>query len=273
MSDLNIGLVLSGGGARCFAQLGVLRALEERRLRPVAVAACSTAAILGALVARGYPADDILRRVRDLDWKRLIHLDFGRGVLDSEGIARWLEGQVPATFEELSLPYAVVAVDIQRGELLEFSSGPLLPPVLGSNAFPGLFNPVEYQGRFLMDGGILNEIPVDVVRRLTGEKVVAVDVTTTPGRHVDLGHPDNLWGLLTGALRHEPPLALELVRQAYIITRQFVNDSRYEAHPPDLIIRPELDGDIRTEDFGKLEEAAERGYDAANKALDGWPGG
>lgn len=269
MQNIDIGLVLSGGGARCFAQLGVLRAMEERGVRPVAVAACSTAAVLGALVAHGYASEDILQRLRALDGKKLVRLEFGRGLMKSDGIAHWLEEQVPATFEELALPFAVVAVDIQRGELLEFRSGPLMPAVLGSNAFPGLFHPVEHDGRFLMDGGILNEVPVDLIRTLTDRKVIAVDVTTSPDQPPDLERTDrSLWKALTSPLNSGPPLALELMRQAYVITRQSVIDARYAAHPPDLIIRPELGDQVRTEDFDKLDEAVQRGYERACEVLD-----
>jgi hypothetical protein len=96
-----------------------------------------------------------------------------------------LKKHAPETFEELAIPLAVPAVDIQSAEMLVLKSGPLIPAVSASNAFPGLFTPVEHLGRQLMDGGILNNVPVDLIRTMTTAPVVVVDVRPSPKEKIE----------------------------------------------------------------------------------------
>src|SRR5690606_25683051 len=98
------------------------------------------------------------------------------GLFGHDGIRALLHEFAAGTFEELAIPLAVPAVDIEQAELLVFSRGPLTEPVCASNAFPGIFTPVKYQGRQLMDGGIINNFPVDLIRTLTVSPVLAIDV-------------------------------------------------------------------------------------------------
>jgi predicted acylesterase/phospholipase RssA len=109
----NIGLVLGGGGARCFSQVGVLRAFEEAQVRPEAIAACSTAAIIGALYAAGYDTNRIYEVANATNFRKLLTFSSGSGLISHRGVAELLAEHLPETFEELKVPLAVVAVDIR----------------------------------------------------------------------------------------------------------------------------------------------------------------
>ena len=266
---MDIGLVLSGGGARCIAQLGALLAFEERDLHPVAISACSSAALLGALLASGKPPRGVAELAREVKWSELVSVQFGAGLLSSDGLGEWLAQHVPSTFEELTIPFVVVAVDIQNGELCEFRSGPLVPAALASNAFPGVFHPVRFNDRDLMDGGILNVVPVDVIQSLTHAPVIVLDASSSPKRRIDLDRKAGAIDLITKAFRKEMPLPIDLMYKAYVITRGHIVDELYRRHPPELVIRPPLDeAGIHDADFGKFEQALDLGYQEACRVLD-----
>jgi NTE family protein len=123
-----IGLALSGGGARCYAHIGALAALEEEGLlRPCAIAANSSAAVLAALYAAGHDARAVEAIVRGIDFSDFLEPASGGGLIHDDPVEGVLERHAPETFEELAVPLAVPAVDIERGELLIYSSGPLRP--------------------------------------------------------------------------------------------------------------------------------------------------
>ncbi|AFZ69549.1 patatin-like phospholipase family protein [Deinococcus peraridilitoris] len=263
------GLVLSGGGARCFAQLGALRALEERGIHPSAIAACSSAAIIGALIAAGYDARTLYRLARRTDFGDMTAVQFGSGLLSSDQIGTWLARRVPEQFEQLRIPLALVAVDIQEGTLHTYRSGALIPAALASNAFPGVFEPVKHDNRTLMDGGILNVVPLDVIRELSSDPVIVVDVASTPARKVNLDRKTGLLAMITRTAHKEMPLPIELMYKAYVITRGAIVEDLYRQFPPDLTIRPPLDQHgIHDADFGSLDEAVDLGYNEANSVLD-----
>jgi NTE family protein len=264
-----IGLVLSGGGARCFAQIGVLRAVEEEGLRVAAIAANSSAAIIGALYAAGRSAEDLEAIIRDVDWTSFMDVDGATGLIGHRGVDTLLAEHAPATFEELRIPLAVPTVDIERAELLVYRSGPLGPPVCASNAFPGVFKPVEFEGRFLMDGGILDNFPVGIIRTLTRRPVLAIDVRPPARISLDLDKPtpDSLVGKIAALLGHGATTAIKVVTQAYSITQSRLVEVNCTLHPPDVWFRPGLADDLGVEAFSRLDEAIESGYRAAKDAI------
>lgn len=264
---MKIGLVLSGGGARCLAQIGVLRALEQHQIEVAAIAANSSAAILGALYAACPDADRLYDTVKNIDYASFLDPGGGGGLIGHAGVKELLQAHVPATFEELSIPLAVPTVDIQSGEQLIFNSGPLVLPVCASNALPGLFVPVEYDGHFLMDGGILDNFPVDIIRSMTQVPVIAVDTTLSPSRQLELEHKPNLWERLTAPLSKGAPLTVDILMKAYNITQSRLIELVCAMHPPDYTIRPALGDDIKIQDFGRLDEAVDLGYQAAMQTI------
>ena len=270
---MDIGLVLSGGGARCFAQIGALAAFEDYGLKVGGLAANSSAAILGALYAAGLKPKKIFAIFKELDYSQFLDPNGVGGFLDHTGVERLLRPYVPKTFEELIMPYAVPTVDIQTAEQVVFTSGELIPVVCASNALPGLFVPVEHQGRFLMDGGILNNVPLDLIRPLVQGPAVVVDVRLSPTKRLALKQDSrSLWEKLTSSFSGSMPLTGEILMKAYTITQSRLIELHYAMHPPDLAVRPDLGDDFELQDFGRIDEGYDKGYQATMHALEhkGW---
>jgi len=267
---MKVGLVLGGGGARGLAHIGAMRALEEREHRPVAIAACSIGGIIGALIAAGH------------GWRHVMDLAssfpgdyFGiggkGGLLSTKGMEKALRNELPARFEDLEIPMKVTAVDVQAGKLVILEKGPLLPALRASSALPGILSPTRLGDRYLVDGGLLNNLPVDLVREMTDAPVVAVDVSVPPDVPLPLDEEDTWWRTLAHRIQEgQPFLTLEIFLKGFLIPQAALTEARLRQHPPDLLIRPDLSRKIRMQDFHRCEEAVEAGYRAAGTALEGW---
>ncbi|MDO7849693.1 patatin-like phospholipase family protein [Hymenobacter sp. M29] len=173
-----LGLALSGGGARGIAHLGVLAALDELQLPVARLAGVSSGAIAGVFYAAGFPPREILRLLQETNVVRLTRPAFSRhGLLHLDAVAQLLARHLGSTvnFEDLRRPLTLVATDLMAGESVYFSSGPLLLPLLASSAVPIVYRPVEYQGRQLVDGGLLNNLPVEPLLGHEGLRVVGVN--------------------------------------------------------------------------------------------------
>jgi NTE family protein len=190
-----LGIALGGGGAKGVAHVLMLEALEELSWQPYCIAGTSIGAIVGALYASGNSAkemrddlagasfsvdgsivDDIF--TKDLSrWWDILDLNFhGKGLLDvKDFLARLASKLKVPTFEELAVQLRIVAADFWQREPIVFESGPLLPAVHASMALPGVFQPVQIDGRVLIDGGVVNPVPFDVLPEAC-DVVVAVDV-------------------------------------------------------------------------------------------------
>lgn len=177
-----LSLALSGGGARGIAHIGVLAALDELRLPVARLAGVSSGAIVAALYAVGLPPREILQEIERASlFRLLVRPAFSwRGLLSTGGIAQELArllGGSEVRFEQLQKPLLVVATDLLAGIAVGFDTGLLLPPLLGTTAVPLLFKPVEYQRQLLVDGGILNLLPVEALLATAApnEKIVGVN--------------------------------------------------------------------------------------------------
>jgi NTE family protein len=164
----------------------VLAALDELGLPVGALAGVSSGAIAGAFYAAGFAPREILRLFMGVNVRRLARVAFSRYGLLQLGAVEQLFAQhlgADCTFDNLHLPLTLVATDLTAGASVYFSQGPLIPPLLASSAVPVLYRPVEYQGRQLVDGGLLNNLPVDALLG-QGWPVVAVNCipTNTGGR-------------------------------------------------------------------------------------------
>jgi NTE family protein len=266
----NIGLVLGGGGARGIAHLGVIKALDERGFVPEAIAGCSMGGIVGAMVCAGMPTKDIIKAFGKLETRDL--LDFGAmgGMIGGDGIEKKLIEYLPGTFEELELPLKVTAVDVQTGKLVIFGKGALVPALRATSSLPGILTPTRHQGRVFIDGGLLNNLPVDVIRTMTLEPVVAVDVASPPNRRLDFDHHQNIFEKVKKLARKEfRTLTIELFMKSFDIPAAMITDLRLSIDPPELLIRPKLDVNFGLEDIHRANEAYEVGYQAAVEALDG----
>ena len=306
-----VGLALGSGGARGWAHLGVLQALREKGIEVDVVAGTSMGAVIGAFFAAG--REDALREVAlNLDWKRLRQflwevslsrsgLTDGRRLLEETRKLLGFDG-----FGGLQRPFRAVATDLETGGEVVLDSGDLLQALRASISIPGLFSPVRIDSRLLVDGGLVNPVPVNVVRAMGAQRVLSVDVSQgiEPERKPPApaeGSPERPAGPLrlpkakseeesAGAMRvlesffevvdkkvrklkatwareePKPDMVEVLVRSVRIAEAQIAR-SRRQAEPPDLLIEPAV-GDIGTLDFQRAPEAIAAGHAAALRALE-----
>lgn len=190
-----IALVLGGGGAKGLAHLAVIKELNQVGIEFDMIVGCSAGSIVGALYADRLDAEGIwesffpVKRQSMLDiclWNSRFGLSQGKNIY--EILDRNLEAN---TFEELKIPFYVVATDLCTGELCTFGSGPLIPAILASCSIPIIFTPVQHCGRILVDGGVVDPIPVRVARDLGAQMIIAVDI----GGGLARDYPRNLLGV------------------------------------------------------------------------------
>lgn len=162
---MKIGLVLSGGGARGIAHLGIIKALQEMGIGFDQIAGTSAGAIAGALLAQGYTPDESLKIIESSSFVRHLRPAWNRmGLLRLDTIVDLYRKHIPHdSFEGLKIPLHVVAVDLNAGEQVVFEQGELIRPVLASCCLPGIFEPMLIHKRQFVDGGVLNNLPVDVI--------------------------------------------------------------------------------------------------------------
>ena len=263
-------LVLGGGGARGLAHVGAIRALEEARLRVRAVAACSMGGIVGAFLASGADAEAMEKVAREIRYESLLSFGELGGIVGGGGIGKLLAQHLPADFGDLDIPLLLTSVDVQKGELVVLNRGALVPALRATSALPGLLAPVEHDDRILVDGGLLNNLPVDLARTLGSVPVVAVDVAAPPDRELRFHDERGLWARLKGALQPQRALTVELFMKSFDVPQALVTQMRLAMAPPDLLIRPDLDREFGVEQFARLDEAFEAGYRSAKKALEAW---
>jgi len=260
-----VGLALGGGGVRGLGHIAVLELFERIGLRPAVLAGTSMGAIIAALYASGRDARAIrrivqartisrseswrrlLRKRRALaDWLRAMQPSFrGGGLLRTDRVLGILADEIRAeTFEELEIPLYVVATDFWSGESYVMHEGPLLSAIQASIAVPGVFAPVERDGRLLVDGGVTNLVPYDVLQPHC-DRVVAVHVGGTRGE----------------PSKRQPTLA-EAVLGAFDIAHATVLDLKRRLRPPDLLIPMGL-RDIPIFDFTRIHEVLRRSAEAS----------
>ena len=249
MSDPRIGLVLGGGGARGITHVPVIEALDELGLKPTAIAGTSIGAVYGAGRAAGLSGADLraatlesfanraaaLAKLWALRPKKLGDLltsGFGLGQIDPEKILTTFAGEaIRPRFEDLVIPLTVVATDFYGGRAAHLGSGDLRRAVAASMAIPTLFRPVVIDGRVLVDGGIVDPVPVGALP-VEVDAVVAVDIVSYP-------EPADGKAL---------PGALEAVFGSSQLMMQQIAAAGFERRPPDVLIRPPVNH-IRVLDF------------------------
>lgn len=160
---MSIGLVLSGGGARGISHLGVIKALQEAGIEPSIISGSSAGAILGAFIAYGYSPDEVLEIVTKTNLYRIIRPAMSwKGLLSIDNSEEIFKAYFPEnSFESLKIPLIVAATNVKRGKTKYFKKGELIRPLLASSCIPVLFHPLEIKGKTYIDGGVLNNMPVE----------------------------------------------------------------------------------------------------------------
>jgi NTE family protein len=244
-----LGLVLSGGGGRGGAHLGVLAVLRALRI-PIDVVVGTSVGALGVMYAAGLSLDTLDRFFRATQLRRIASSDPLRagliGPRKREALTVELLGE--RTFADLPIRCAVVTVDLASGREVVLDSGPLVPAMLATTALPGIFPPVLYGNAVLVDGGVVNNMPVDVAERLGAQRVIAVQLAEPLP-------PFHLKPSRQGVWRHlQSPQHLAVLSRAMAILRAQTSE-RLACHVPTLILRPELRGlsllDMAHPDIGR----------------------
>lgn len=278
-----IALVLAGGGARGGAHIGVLKVLQEQRVPIDIVVGTSAGSIVGAAYASGMPLEAIEREMKGLSTSVLFRdatrddlplrrkaddalnyigpevgigpdgLELPKGAVAGvalEAVLRRLTvRQRDSDFDKLPIRFRAVATDVATGEMVVLDHGSLSTAIRASMAIPAVVNPVEIDGRLLVDGGVSRNLPVDVARSLGAQVVIAVNIGTP------LLERREITSLLS--------VSDQLTR---ILTARNVNQSLKELGPDDVLITPDL-GTVTTADFDRLADAAAAGEAAARQAV------
>lgn len=263
-------LVLGGGGARGLAHIGVLRALHEAGLRVRAIAGCSMGGIVGAFHAAGHSPDEMEAVARGIRYESLLSFGELGGIVGGEGLASLLEEHLPERFDDLEVPMLLTTVDVQKGEQVVLNEGDLVPALRATSALPGLISPVRRGDRVLVDGGLLNNLPVDLARTMGNAPVVAVDVAAPPDRQLRFQDDRSFWDRLKDVMQPQRALTVELFMKSFDVPQALVTKMRLAISPPDLLIVPELERDFGVEQFGRIDEALEKGYEAGRAAFASW---
>ena len=173
----DIGMALSGGGAKGFAHLGALQALEEKGIRPDIIAGTSAGAVVGAFYACGFKPKEILKIFLEHDLRDFVSLTLPKeALLKYDGFRKFLEEKLPVKrFEELKIPFYAIATDFDKGECKVFTEGELVPKVMASCTIPIVFKPIMIDGVRYVDGGLFKNFPVTPIRDLC-RKVIGVNV-------------------------------------------------------------------------------------------------
>ena len=243
-----IGLALSGGAVLGAAHVGVLRALEEENIQIGWVAGSSAGAVIGALYAFGMPVDEIETMALNFSWLDVTHFVPSRlGLLTNSRLGRLLIDKLGnVKLEDAPIPFAVTAADIGSGEKLLLQQGNLARAVRASVCIPGVFRPIRWKGRMLVDGGMVEHLPIDSVRQLGAERVVGVDLQTRE----PYPNPRNMIDIFMNA--------------SWILVR---NTARAESDETQTIIKPKLTA-YSSLDTRDLSGLIEEGYRAAQNAID-----
>ncbi|MEO1449335.1 MAG: patatin-like phospholipase family protein [Bacteroidota bacterium] len=243
-----LGIVLSGGGARGAAHIGALLALEEHNIFPHFVAGTSAGSIVGAMYAHGVRNMEMLRFWEKNNPFTFSNFSFGKpGLIDTDKVEESLIPLLPFLFKQLRRPFYVPATDIVTGKLKIFEEGPLIRAVLASSSFPMVFTPTMVQGHLYLDGGILSNFPVELIR----DKVkVLIGINISPLRDMNGVQLDSMF---------------DIAQRAFELSTN--NTSQQKLSACDIYLCPPELSQFATFDTDPVERLFEIGYEAMNTQI------
>lgn len=251
MERKKIGLALSGGGARGFAHVGVLKVLAEHSIPVDFIAGTSAGSFVGGAMASGMSIDEIVEVAEKIGWFSMVGFSYSpRGLLSNAAMGRFIKTHFPhLRFEDLPIPFSAVACDLETGEPVILSeTGDLISAIRASCAVPGVFVPVMENGRLLIDGGVVSPVPASTVKKMGADIVIAVDLMACGSTF--RGVPRTLLGTFFQS-------AMMLLRTA----------SKHQHYRADIVIEPQI-AHLRPDEIGKRRELIELGEKAAREKID-----
>ena len=283
-----VALVLSGGGARGLAHIGVLEELEKRDYQVTSVAGTSMGSLIGGVYALG-KLDEFTQWARSMDRVKILRLfDFSlgtTGLVKGERLLRRMKAFIPdKSIENMDIPYAAVAVDLLTSSEVVFRQGSIYDAIRASISIPTVFTPVNRDGRLLVDGGVMNNVPVDQVARTEGDLLLAVNVNADiplPGDDKSQGEREReeeanreKWKEFYRHLGRQQKNAgqeklgyFSLVSRTIDLMTNHMADLLLEKHRPDMLINVSREH-CHVFDFFKVETMIEAGRQAAREALE-----
>lgn len=297
-----IALVLGSGAARGWSHIGVIRALEEAGIYPTLVCGTSVGAVVGAALAAGRlnQLESWISGLNQMDILSLLDRGLGNGGLVNGGkLMDAFANQVgDGRIEDMELEFAAVATDIENGREVWLKTGSAIDAVRASIAIPGIFSPVCIDDRWLVDGGLVNPVPVSTARALGADFVIAVnlngDLVGTPGARRRYARPDSAkddsrsllakarnwlairrrWAMVGKALlsgsradERETPGILSVIADSIDIMQDRITRARLAGEPPDVLISPRL-GHVGILEFDRAEEVIRIGRECTENQLD-----
>jgi NTE family protein len=252
MTRKKVGLALSGGGARGFAHIGVLKALAQFDIRVDMIAGTSAGSIVGGAYAAGMSIDELITMASRVRWTNMIRPSLSTlGLFSTAPMGRFIVREFPVQrFEQLTIPFAAVACDFATGgERVFTGEGDLAFAIRASCAVPGVFAPVkDFDGKLLIDGGVVSPTPTDAVRSLGADIVIAVDLMACGATFRT--HPYSAFGMLFQS-------AMMLLRTASVT-------HHYRA---DVVVIPQI-AHLRPDQIGKRDEFIAFGEAAGRDTID-----
>ncbi|GAB6145211.1 patatin-like phospholipase family protein [Desulfocicer niacini] len=288
-----VGLALGSGASRGWAHIGVIEALQDAKIPIHLVTGCSVGAFVGAIYASG-GLERLKKFVIDMDGESMFSFsDFSlirSGLLDGDKKLRALFGMHSdkKEFEELATPLKVVAADMHSGDQVVLDSGDLFKALRASMSYPGLFAPVFHKGRWLIDGGVVDPVPVGVARAMGADIVIAVNLDSQlvsrrrqqkieadtqiqppPVRNEFLKNLAARYEAAEKMIRERlelqkekkqtPPGTRQVINAAIQLMQDRITRVNFAVNPPDILITPRL-GDLKMLDYDQVEHSIEEGY-------------
>ena len=262
MARKKIGLVLGGGSAKGFAHIGVLRVLEKNNVPIDMVSGTSIGSIVGALHCLGYSSFEIEDLIKGVSWRKLLDLNLPKkGLIKGIKIESILREMFKdKRFSELNKPLFVTATDILNKQEIVFNKGDVTRAVRASISIPGIFNPVENNGRVLVDGGVLDNLPIEILKKNGAEIIIAVNLENLENKKVvyeqavvgenNLDLP-NIFTIISGAIN-----LAEQEKTRVLLSK--INE--------EIILNPDV-REVGYKDFQKLEIGIRKGVLEAEKKL------
>lgn len=245
---LKIGLALGAGGARGLAHLGVLEVFERENIKIDIIAGTSIGSLMGGLYACDLPLKYLKGLAGSINWDQITDVTFPRrGLIKGEKLLTFLEILTQKKdISDLKIPFAAIACDIRDGKHIIIDKGPLAGAIRASTAIPGVYEPYQFQGKLLVDGGILDRVPVSTVKKMGADVVIAVDINY---QKVEM-EINNIFDVLISTFD---------IMQTELATLKPLD--------ADVVIKPYLPG-ISTFDLDKAEKCIKSGYKAAEESLE-----
>ena len=290
-TNYRIGLALGSGSSRGWSHIGIIKALSKVGIDPDIICGCS----IGALVGASYTAGNLdsleqwITSLSKIDVAKFFELNFSlNGFVNTERLQIFLQKYVcneGVNIENLSKKFAAVSTDLETGREIWFTEGPVIESVWASISLPGLFPPIKNKDRWLVDGGLVNPVPVSVCRALGADMVIAVNLngdivgkhfvqkakktnaSRRPANRIINGIKEYSMSVFPGKKSQDTaPSLFDAIAGSLNITQDRLTRSRMAGDPPDLLLTPKL-SDIGLLEFYRAREAIKEGEECVNRML------